>query len=109
MIISPHTFELTLICPQRKFSELLASAYENALGHHRVIQKKGKSIEYGIVHEDKALASYGISFEYQHNHFLAQNRIRVVVNPSKVLGGDDIPKLWKPTDRNIKALLRDLN
>ena len=34
--------------------------------------------------------------------------IRLKVNPSKVLGGDDL-ELWKPTDKNISKLLSKLD
>jgi hypothetical protein len=33
-----------------------------------------------------------------HNY---KKRIVLIVNPSKVLGGDDIPKLWKPSKGSI--------
>jgi hypothetical protein len=55
---------------------------------------------------DQALISSGIRVEYHENAY--RRFIRIIVNPSKLLGDDDIPKLWKPTDRNIKTLLREL-
>lgn len=106
MNISPHTFELSLDLLQPKYEELRDAAYENAEGSHRVVKSKDKSGDYCTVHSDKALATSGITVEY-HESFL-RHSVKLVVNPSKVLGGDDIPKLWKPTDRNIKALIHNL-
>ena len=106
MIISPHTFELSLKLLPRKYEELLSLAYANAEGSHRIIKLKEKSGDYCTVHSDKALASHGITVEYRKSYLWES--VKLIVNPSKVLGGDDIPKLWKPTDRNIKALIREL-
>ena len=106
MVISPHTFELSLKLLQPRYEELKAVAYINAEGSHRVIKSKEKSGDYCTVHSDQALSSEGVTVEY-HESFL-QHSINLIVNPSKVLGGDDIPELWKPTDRNIKALLQEL-
>lgn len=106
MIISPHTFELSLDLLQPKYEELRDAAYENAKGNHQMGKSNSKSGDYCTVHIDKALASRGVTVEY-HESFL-QHSVKLIVNPSKVLGGDDIPKLWKPTHRNIKALIREL-
>jgi len=106
MIISPHTLEASANVSKQKYDELLSRAYAKAGGSHRLIKSKDKSGDYFTVHSDKALVLDGITVEYCEG-FL-QNKIKLIVNPSKVLGGDDIPKLWKPTDRNTKTLLREL-
>jgi len=106
MIISPHTLELSCDLSKQGYEELLSRAYENAIGSHRIIDCKEKSGDYFTVKSDQALSSDGITVEYCEGYLM--RRIRLVVNPSKVLGGDDIPKLWKTTDRNIKKLIREL-
>jgi hypothetical protein len=105
MNISPHTFELSLRLKDFEYKDLRSIAYARAEDSHRIFQDTGRS-EYWNVHIDEALVSSGIRVEY-HDNF---NRyvIKLIVNPSKVLGGDDIPKLWKTTDRNIKELIREL-
>jgi len=104
MIISPHTFELSLRLNDREHETLRAEAYVKAENSHRMYEDK--RLAYWNIHVDETLAPNGIRIEY-HDSFL-YNIIKFIVNPSKLLGGDDIPKLWKPTDRNIKALLKRL-
>ena len=99
MIYSPHTFELSIYPMEFKYEELRSTAYAKAEGSHRIIKLTDKTGYYNV-HVDEALVSSGIRIEY-HDKFIRRS-IRLIVNPSKVLGGDDIPKLWKPTDRNIK-------
>lgn len=106
MTISIHTFELTLK-PMQKYDELRLLAYAKAEGSHRIFKGKNDS-DYRNVYVDEALKRFGIKVEFHELFWLDQNAIKVIVNPSKVLGGDDIPKLWKPTSRNIKTLLKRL-
>lgn len=105
MIFSPHTFELSINLSQVKYDALRSLAYVKSEGSHRIFKTDNKS-DYCTVHVDEALSSCGIKVEY-HDNF-SRYRIKFIVNPSKVLGGDDVPKLWKPTDRNIKVLIRTL-
>ena len=106
MIFSPHTLELSLDLDRFKYKELKSIAFDKAKGSHWINKSKSKSGEYCTVYTDKVLTSSGVTVEY-HESFLRYS-VKLIVNPSKVLGGDDIPKLWKPTDRNIKSLLRSL-
>ena len=99
MIYSSHTFELTLIVDTDKFYEWKDKAYKKAKGNHKVF-------EIYDVHYDKALKDKGIEIEYHDNTF--KKKIKFIVNPTKLLGGNDIKKLWKPNNDNISKLLRKL-
>ena len=109
MIFSIHTFELSLVFKTNiwKYAELKSEAYEKSKGSHRIIKIKNRN-DYSDAFADEAIASDGIRVEYHDYLWNRGGCIKLIVNPSKVLGGDDIPKLWKPTDRNIKALLHNL-
>jgi hypothetical protein len=106
MVISPHTFELTLDLRLAQYEELREAAYAKAEGSHRFFVSNRIPDLFHKVYIDTALSAFGITIEYHESY--TKHSIKFIVNPSKVLGGDDIPKLWKPTDRNIKALLRNL-
>lgn len=99
MIYSPHTFELSLILNTDNFCKWKDKAYEKAKGNHRVF-------EIDDVHYDKVLKDKGIEIEYHDNTF--KKKIKFIVNPTKLLGGNDIKKLWKPNNDNISKLLRKL-
>ena len=103
-MISIHTCEFTLQTNYKKFNYLLSSAYKKAKKHHRL----GNSTKYksGNVKVDEALGSKGITIEYHNYEY--RKMIKVIANPSKVLGGNDL-KLWKPTSRNIDEFLDLLN
>ena len=97
MIYSPHTFELSLIVDTDDFYEWKDKAYKKAKGNHRVFKMDD-------VHYDHALKDKGVKIEYHDNTF--KKKIQFIVNPTKVLGGNDIKKLWKPNNDNISKLLR---
>lgn len=99
MIYSPHTFELSLIISTDNFCKWKNKAYENAEGNHRLYPKNG-------VLCDDALKDKGVKIEYHDNTF--KKKIKFIVNPTKLLGGNDIKKLWKPNNDNISKLLRKL-
>ena len=99
MIYSPHTFELSLTIDTENFYKWKNKAYENAEGNHRLYPKNGAIC-------DDALKDKGVKIEYHDNTF--KKKIKFIVNPTKLLGGNDIKKLWKPNDSNISELLRDL-
>ncbi len=99
MIYSSHTFELTLIVNTDKFYEWKDKAYKKSKGNHRAFEING-------VHYDHALKDKGIKIEYHDNTF--KKKINFIVNPTKILGGNDIKKLWKPNNDNISKLLRKL-
>lgn len=104
-MISIHTFELTLETNAKDFTYLLSRAYKIAKkGKHRV----GHSTKHtsNDVRVDAALASKGITVEYHNCEF--RKMIKLRVNPSEVLGGNDL-KLWQPSDRNIEELLEKIN
>lgn len=100
MIYSPHTFELSLIINTENFYKWKNKAFENAEGKYRVYYLKKDVIS------DEALKDKGITIEYHDNTF--KKKIKFIVNPTKLLGGNDIKKLWKPNNDNISKLLRKL-
>jgi sulfur transfer complex TusBCD TusB component (DsrH family) len=100
MIYSPHTFEITLNLDTDKFIKLKNKAYDKAKGKYQVYPK-------GDVSNDHALKDHGIKIEYHDNTY--KKKIKFIVNPTRMLGGDDIKKLWKPNEDNISKLLRKLN
>lgn len=99
MIYSPHTFELLLILSTDNFNKWQSKAYERSEGKHRVYPKNG------IICDD-ALKNKGVKIEYHNKTY--QKKVKFIVNPTKVLGGDDVKKLWKPNNDNISKLLRKL-
>jgi hypothetical protein len=99
MIYSPHTFELSLIISTDNFCKWKNKAYENAEGNHRLYPKNG-------ILCDDALKDKGVKIEYHDNTF--KKKIKFIVNPTKLLGGNDLKKLWKPNNDNISKLLRKL-
>jgi hypothetical protein len=100
MIYSPHTFELSLIINTNNFYKWKNKAFENAEGKYRVYY-----LEKNII-SDEALKDKGIKIEYHDNTF--KKKIKFIVNPTKLLGGNDVKKLWKPNNDNISKLLRKL-
>ena len=103
-MISIHTIELTMEKSYKEFQFQLSSAYKKAKGHHRLGSKKKYNDD--NIKVDEALGKSGITIEY-HNHKY-RKQIKVIVNPSKLLGGNDI-KIWNPTLRNIEDFLELLN
>lgn len=104
-MISIHTLELTLSTNSKEFNNLLSRAYKMAKQYkHRV----GHSTRHTStdVRVDDYLASYGITVEYHNCKY--QKMIKFRINPSEVLGGNDL-ELWKPNKRNIKTLIKLLN
>lgn len=96
MIYSSHTFELTLIINTEKFYKWKNKAYKKAKNNYRVF-------EINDVHYDEALKDKGVKIEYHDNTF--KKKIKFIVNPTKLLGGNDIKKLWKPNNANISKVL----
>jgi len=99
MIYAPHTFELTLNLNMDKFNKLRDRAYRKAKSSHRMYYEMNKDIDY-------AFADKGIKIEYHNGIY--KKKIKFIVNPTKVLDGDDIKKLWKPNSDNISKLLNKL-
>jgi hypothetical protein len=102
MIYAPHTFELTLYLGYKKYDEYLKKAFNSAVKKHRAYRDDNDE---NVTH-DEVLKSHGIRIKYVWSNY--KKRIILVVNPSKLLGGDDIPKLWKPTENNIAKMLDKL-
>ena len=100
MIYSTHTFELTLIIDTKKFCKLKDKAYEKAKGNYRVFYD-----EYDICH-DEAFKDEGVKIEYHKNKY--KKKVKLIINPTELLGGDDVKKLWKPNNENISKLFRKL-
>ena len=104
MIFAPHTLELRLTLDTKKFKNLKDKAYKNAKGKNYRVHpdKKNRNI-----HVDHALKDKGITIKYQDDRY--KKKIRLIVNPTEVLGGDDVKKLWRPNKDNIYKLLRKLD
>jgi hypothetical protein len=104
MIFSPHTFELTLDIDSEKFHKIKDKAYKKSKGNHRMYKDNKKA----DVYIDTALKEKGITkIEYHDN--LYKKKIIFIINPSRVLGGDDIIQLWQPKENNIKELISKLD
>ena len=103
-MISIHTCEFTLETNYKNFNFLLSCAYKKAKGHHRL----GPSTKYKSqnVKVDESLGSKGITIEYHNYEY--KKMIKIIANPSKVLGGNDI-KIWAPNIYNIESFLDLLN
>ena len=81
MIYSPHTFEITLNLDTNKFGKLLDKGYGKAKGSNKLYPKNDK-------HCDHALTDHGIRIEYHNGTY--KKKIKFIVNPTKMLGGNDI-------------------
>ena len=103
MIYSVHTFEITLYLDTEKFGKLKNRAYEKAKRRHKIYHDDKKI---GVYH-DHALIDKGIKIEYHDGTY--KKKIKFIVNPTYMLGGDDVKKLWKTNDKNISKLLRKLD
>ena len=102
MIYAPHTLELTLIVDANKFEKLKNRAYEKSQYSHKVFpdkKRKGVCI-------DRAFKDKGIKVEYHDGTY--KKRIKFIVNPTTLLGGDDVIKLWKPNEENVSKLVKKL-
>ena len=99
MTFAPHTLELTLTPDTKKFNKLLSGAYKKAKEEHKLYEVKN-------VHYDHAISTTGVKIEYHDGTY--KKKIKFIVNPSRLLGGDDL-KLWKPSKDNIEKFLRELN
>lgn len=99
MIYAPHTFELSINLSTDNFNKWQSKAYERSERHHRVYCKND-------ICYDEALKDNGVKIEYHNKSY--QKKIKFIVNPTKMLGGDDVKKLWKPNQDNIAKLLRKL-
>ena len=86
MIYSLHTFELTLNCNGDMFCKLWNK-----------LPTKGKHFS----ERDK-----GIRVEYSDGTH--KKKIKIIVNPTILLGSDSTQKLWTPNDDNISKLHRKL-
>ena len=103
MIYSPHTFEITLNLDTNNFKKLLDKGYAKAIGSNQLYREKN----YKNISKDKALEDYGIRIEYHYGTY--KKKIKFIVNPTRMLGGNDIKKLLKPNEDNISKLVRKLN
>lgn len=99
MIYAPHTLELSLTIQTNEFNRLQSKAYKKAESKHRVYKKNG-------VCYDEAFAKQGIKIEYHDNTY--KKKIKFIVNPTRVFGGNDMKKLWKPNGKHISELLYQL-
>ena len=81
MIFYIHTLELTLNPSTEKFDRWQNKAFEKAKGSHRVFSDAYKCTGF-------ALANKGVKIKYHDGTY--KKKIKLIVNPTKVLGGDDI-------------------
>jgi len=105
MVYSIHTLEISLLLnTKEEFKKLLAKAHKKAKKDHRIYEADDYTFK------DYSFAKYGISIEYHGDFFKEKNykkKIKFIVNPSMLLGGDDLD-LWKPNKSNISELLEKL-
>jgi hypothetical protein len=59
------------------------------------------------VHIDHALKDKGITIKYCDDMY--KKKVKLIVNPTVLLGGDDVKKLWKPNKDNTYKLLKKLD
>jgi hypothetical protein len=104
MVYSIHTFEMTLFLKKERFDELISEAFEKAK------EKKHRVYEKDNVYYDNYFAKKGIYIELHGDFYKKKNfmkKVKFIVNPSMLLGGDDLD-LWKPNKSNISELLEKL-
>lgn len=100
-MISIHTFELTKEVKSKCFNNLLSSAYKKAKKHKNRIGHSTKHTT-GDVRIDDRFSSDGITIEYHNYEF--RKMIKLCINPSKLLGGNDL-NLWRPDTYNTELVL----
>jgi len=93
-MIAPHTLELTMEADKATFHRL----------HESVKNRKAYNRE---TRKDYTLVKDGITVWYHKSEF--KKKIKLIINPSKVLGFDDLTKLWNPKRKNIAKFLTKLN
>lgn len=102
MTFSIHTFEITLIMVDGKFKKLLSKAYEMSADNHRLVKKKEE-------YKDHIFDKKGVKIRL--SKFWANGKmygkVCFIVNPSKLLGGDDL-NLWEPNKSNNSELIKRL-
>ena len=86
MIYTLHTFELALNCNSEIFYKL---------------RNKSSSKDKHLLEQNE-----GLQIEYHSGTY--KRKIKIIANPTILLGGDSTRKLWKPDDDNISKLLRKL-
>ena len=90
-MVSIHTFELTL--------EVNGETYKRYRDKVKNMKKFNNNKDYFLIEK-------GLTVIFEKNKF--KKYIKLRVNPSRLLGGDDIPTLWKPSEKNIVKMLRSL-
>lgn len=104
MVCSIHTLELTLFQKKERFDGSISEAFEKAK------EKKHRVYEKDNVYYDNYFAKKGIYIELHGDFYKKKNytkKVKFIVNPSVLLGGDDL-NLWKPNKSNISELLEKL-
>ena len=92
-MISSHTLELAIEMDREAFEKLKGEA-RNRDNYDRATEK------------DYALIKNGITVWYHRTEF--KRKIKLLVNPNRMLGYNDLVKLWKPSRKNISKLLNGL-
>ena len=92
-MVSVHTFELA--------KEVKGDIFK--MWRDKVKNKKKFNSDRNT---DYFFTEKGITIQYEKSKF--KKYIKIRVNPSRILGGDDIPKLWKITEKNVCRMLRSL-
>jgi len=101
--ISIHTFEIRLETNKNELSKFISHSYKMAKKNNH---KAYELWEYPII-IDEGLRPYGIKIEYCD--YVYTKSVKLRVNPSKLLGGDDVVELWEPDDYNIAELIEVLD
>jgi hypothetical protein len=104
MNYSIHTLELTLTLETKQYSKLVKKAYDEAKkGKHRVFPDQERL----FVHIDTIFADKGIKIEYHGDKY--EKKIKFIPNPTTLLGGNDVKKLWKPDKENVSEFIGKLD
>ena len=90
---APHTFELTLDVDNETFRKWRDKVKNK--------KKYNKDRE-----KDYSLTEHGVTVWYPKKEF--KKAIKVIVNPSRLLGFDDVVYLWEPKKKNIAEMLLEL-
>ena len=93
IMLSPHTFELRIEVNSEVFYEW----------HNQVKNKKNYDDE---SNKDFSYVKKGMTVWYHKTQY--KKWIKLLINPSRVLGLDDLTTLWNPNKHNSKQMLHEL-
>ena len=87
-MISIHTFELSLEADGATYHK-----HRNRVKHKKKYHRASDT--------DYSYFNDGMMVLYRINY---KKKIKLIINPTRLLGGDDVVKLWEPKNKNIRKL-----